>query len=91
MNYAVIFTYSFDEDVAVYLFDDEASAKKFLKESYEEELRIDIEENGWNSSGHINDEGNYAEIVTYFSDRTDITEMKIGNVYSREGEKKNGR
>ena len=32
-NYAVIFTYSFDSDVAVYLFEKEEEAKKFLKEA----------------------------------------------------------
>ena len=57
MNYAVIFTYSFDGDVAVYLFQDELSAKKFLRDSYEEELRIDKEENGLEVYGEISDDG----------------------------------
>ena len=81
MNYAVIFTYSFDDDVAVYLFEKEEEAKKFLKESFENEMRIDTKENGWDSHGYINGEGNYAKIETIFRDHTDKTEMRIGNIY----------
>ena len=81
MNYAVIFNYSFDSDVAVYLFENEEKAKEFLKGSYEEELRIDTEENGWDSRGYINSDGTYAKIETLFSDHTDKTEMRIGNIY----------
>ena len=40
MNCAVIFTYSFDSEVAVYLFEREEDAVKFLFDSYSEELRI---------------------------------------------------
>ena len=80
-NYAVIFNYSFDDDVAVYLFENEEKAKEFLKGSYENELRIDIEENGWYSHGYINGDGTYAKIETIFSDHTDKTEMRIGNIY----------
>ena len=80
-NFAVIFNYSFDNEVAVYLFENEEEAKKFLKESYEEEMRIDTEENGWHSHGYINKDGDYAKIETIFSDHTNKTEMRIGNIY----------
>ena len=82
-SYAVIFTYSFDCDSAVYLFDTFESATKFLESSYAEELRIDSEENGWDTTGLINDEKTYAKIENYFPElnQTDITEFQIGNVY----------
>ena len=84
MNYAVIFTYSFDDEVAVYLFATEDEAKKFLRESYLEELRIDTEESGWDSIGEISDDGWYAKITTNFYSgypHTDVTEFRIGNIY----------
>lgn len=80
-NYAVIFTYNFDSDVAVYLFETEDEAKKFLKDSYAEELRIDIKENGWDSEGFISKDGWYAKITNYFDNGIDITEFRIGNIY----------
>lgn len=81
MNYAVIFTYSFDSDVAVYLFDDEESAKKMLKDNYEHELAIDLLENKWDTEGEISDDGWYAKITNHFTDHDDVTEYRIGNVY----------
>lgn len=84
MNYAVIFTYSFDDEVAVYLFSTEDEAKKFLRESYLEELRIDTEESGWDSVGEISSDGWYAKITTNFYSgcpHTDVTEFRIGNIY----------
>lgn len=80
-NYAVIFTYSFDDEVAVYLFDTEEEAKKFLKDNFEEEIRIDTEENGWDCNWSIEDDGRYAVIFNRFNDKVDTTTMRIGNVY----------
>lgn len=80
MNYAVIFTYSFDDDVAVYLFETEDEAIAFLVGSYKEELRIDAE-NGWDSEGSLEDDGYSAKITTYFSDHINVTEFRIGKVY----------
>lgn len=82
--YGVVFSYSFDDDVSIYLKGTLDEAKRFLKESYEEELRIDVEENGWNSEGFIDENGMYAEIKSYFDDGDnfcDITRFEIGNVY----------
>lgn len=81
-SFAVIFTYSFDDEVAVYLFDTEDEAKKFLKESFEEEVRIDTEENGWDCNSYIEDDGKYAKIFNRFDDRIDATTFRIGNVYN---------
>ena len=80
-SYAVIFTYSFDNDVAVYLFDTFEEAQEFLKGSYEEEMRIDIEENGWDTNGYIEEDCSYARIFNRFTDHTDVTTFRIGNVY----------
>ena len=84
MSYAVIFTYSFDDEVAVYLFETEEEAKNFLANSYKEELRIDTEENEWNSEGTISEDGWYAKIENYFDDEGSepaVTEFRIGNIY----------
>lgn len=81
-SYAVIFDYSFDGEVVVYLFGTYEEAQAFLKTNYEEEMRIDIEENGWDCHGFIEDDCSYARIFNRFTDRTDITTMKIGNVYN---------
>lgn len=81
--YAVIFIYSFDWDVAVYLFEDLEEAKEFLKSSAEEEYRIDTEENGWTTELEFDNDNCYAKITNHFLDRDDITEMHIGNIYSK--------
>ena len=84
MSYAVIFTYNFDDEVAVYLFEAEEEAKNFLESSYKEELRIDTEENEQNSKGTISDDGWYAKIENYYGDEgsePDVTEFRIGNIY----------
>ena len=56
-------------------------AKKFLRDSFNEEVRIDKEENGWDTNAYIDDEGMIAAIFNRFNDRTDVTYMKIGNIY----------
>lgn len=86
-NYAVIFTYSFDDEVEVYLFDTEPEAVKFLLESFKKEIYIDTEENGWSTESFISKDGWYARITNNFDDRddpVDITEFRIGHVYSKE-------
>ena len=82
MNYAVIFNYSFDDETPVYLFSTEEEAINFLIENYQEELRIDLEENEGNSIGEIQSDNRYARITTHFKDRDDITEMRVGNIYA---------
>lgn len=82
MNYAVIFTYSFDPEVPVYLFADFDSAADFLRTSMMKELKIDVEENGWNSVLEFSEDNDYAKITTYFPDHTNITEAYVGTVYS---------
>lgn len=84
LSYAVVFTYSFDDEVAVYLFATEEEATRFLRDQYHEELRVDIEESGWNTEGENSDDWWYAKISNNFDDgdaRIDVTEMRIGRVY----------
>lgn len=80
-SYAVVFTYSFDTDSAVYLFDTQEEAIDYMMKSFEEELRIDQEENGWNSEGHVAEDKMYAEIITHYPSGDSVTEMHIANVY----------
>lgn len=81
-SYAVVFTYSFDTAAAVYLFDTLLEAREFMFKSYKEELRIDVEENGWNSEGYIQEDGMYAKITNHFQDEgDDVTEFHVANIY----------
>lgn len=82
--YAVVFLYSFDDDVAIYPMKTEEDAKDFLLNSYNEEMRIDIEENGWDSVGELNEDKTRATIRTYFDNgdyHCDITVMVVGQIY----------
>ena len=82
-SYAVVFTYSFDDDSATYLFETEEDAEKFLKDSYESELSVGIDENGWwNTYGDLMDGGRYARIVSEFADHEYVTEIHLSNVYA---------
>ena len=63
-QFAVVFTYSFDQDCAVYLFDTEVEAVNYLRENYEEELRIEREENNQNPIAYIEEDGWYAQITS---------------------------
>ena len=78
--YAVVFTYSFDQDCAVYLFQGEQSAKEFLKESFDEELRIEVEENGlhpFHPFSLLSDDGWFGKI----SDNADTAYYHVARVY----------
>ena len=84
-SFAVVFTYSFDDDAAVYLFDTQDEAVDFLKQSILEEYRIDTEENGWDSWYKVADSGLSGELITYFPDHEDHMWVHVGNVYQRKG------
>lgn len=81
MDFAVIFTYSFDDDVAVYLFETFEAAQNYLLNSLYEEHRIDVEENGWDSYFETNEDKTYGRLITQFPDHDDIMEIRIGNIY----------
>ena len=80
MNYAVIFTYSFDNDCAVYLFATEEEAKKFLIDTFQQEVKEDLDLD-WDIEAEISEDGWYAKIINHFTNRDDITEMRIGNIF----------
>lgn len=80
-SYAVIFTYDFDDDVAVYLFSDEEKARTFLRENFEREVEIDTEENGYDTESYIREDGWYAKIINHFDDHDDVTEYRVGIIY----------
>ena len=81
MDYAVVISYSFDEDVIVYLFPTEEEAVSVLQESYEKEYRIETEEDGWDAVGEISESGLYAIITVHFADHDDVTEFRVGSVH----------
>ena len=61
-DYAVVFSYSFDTDCAVTLCESLEQAIAYLKQSFEEELRIETEENGWEVETFHSEDWTYAEI-----------------------------
>lgn len=81
MNYAVVFSYSFDAETVVYLFETENEAKEFLIDNYIEELKSDILDNAYKTEGTLSDSGWEAKITNHFDTHTNITEIKIANVY----------
>lgn len=82
LKYVVVFNYDFDPDCRAYPFEDEDSAKRFLRESFTEEVRVDVEENGYDIESYIQEDGWYARIINHFIERDDITEMRIAVICS---------
>ena len=80
MKYAVIVTYSFDWHTPVWLFKTMEEAKNFLKQSAQNEFRIDTEEDGWKAFLEFDNDEEYAKISVYFNDDTYITEFRIGEI-----------
>lgn len=66
IKYAVVTTYSFDPDVPVALFDSEEAAMAHMREQWEKEKRIDIEENGWTTEANFFEEEGRAEVKNTF-------------------------
>lgn len=80
-QYVVTFRYSFDKDMASYLFVDEDSAKKFLRDNYDCEVKELLEVQHRLVSHSISEDGMYAKIVDCFPDYEDVTEMFISPIY----------
>lgn len=80
-SYAVTFNYSFDDDVAVYLFDTQEDAVQFLVDSILAEYKIEAEENGFPSECEFNEDKTYGVVRTFFKDETDVMEARVGNIY----------
>ena len=80
----LVIHYNFDSEVPVYLFDTEEEALKELKSQFDEELRIQTEENehvqGEDLEVDVSPDGRWASITTYYDDQKDVVEWSIGTV-----------
>lgn len=83
-QYVVVVSYSFDVEKSVWLFDTEEEAIEAIKKQFEEEKRIQIEENGRVLGEDIicviTEDGYYAKIVIDFEDDADVMEWTIGDI-----------
>lgn len=80
--YAVVTTYTFDNEVNVHPCAGEDEAKALLKHFYETEVAQDTA-NGWNFTSEISDDGWRAKITDYpLSGGEDVTEFRIGSIDS---------
>ena len=80
----VTVTYSFDAEVVAIVFDDYEKACAYIKEDFEEEKRIDIEENGW----ELDEELTYckegmAVLATIYNNGTDTVTWTVANVIDK--------
>ena len=75
--FAVKTTYSFDSDEVVVFFGDNDAAKSHLKVDFEREIKIDRDENQWDSEGKLADDGCHAQIANAFLDHNDVTQWDI--------------
>jgi len=84
--YPLVVHYSFDSEVPVWLFDTEEEAVAELRRQFEEEKRIELEENekieGENVFFKISDDGTYAAIIRVVvgNEPNDVTEWTVGNL-----------
>lgn len=87
-KYVVVVSYSFDVERPVWFFDTEEEAIAEIRKQFEEEKRIQIEENerelGDDLICYIEDDGSYARIETDYtkfgSDDVDVIEWTIGTI-----------
>ena len=83
-KYALVTHYSFDSETPVWLFDTVEEAAEELKRQFEEEVRIETEENGHviGEDMEIDVAGDYrwATITMYWDENKDVTEWSVGYV-----------
>lgn len=79
----VVTTYSFDPEVTVVLCGSQEEAEKYLETAYEEEMRIESEENGLDPEGELDLESGSAKItvLSRITGEPDIMEIRIGTLY----------
>lgn len=80
----VTVTYSFDAEVVALVFDSYEKASAYIKEDFENEKRIDIEENGY----EIDEDSTYccedmAVLSTIYSNGIDTTTWTIARVIDK--------
>ncbi len=85
--YIVVVSYSFDGERPLWIFDTEEEAIDCIRTQFEEEKRIEIEENeralGYDLRCVIDDDGYYAKIEVDFRNRVEVTEWTIGSIQNR--------
>lgn len=74
---AVVSTYSFDNEVVIKLCKSEEAAIAYLKQTFDEEVRIDTEECGYKTEATIDDDGYHAVIINHFDDHDNTTRLDI--------------
>ena len=83
-QYVVVVSYSFDREKSVWFFDTEEEAISCIRKQFEEEKRIQIEENEHELENDIrctiDDNGCYARIEIDFEDSVDVMEWTIGDI-----------
>lgn len=84
-QYVVVVSYDFDIEKPVWFFDTEEEAIAEIRKQFEEEKRIQIEENGHvlekDLYCYIDESGHYAKIsIDYFEDESDVMEWTIGTI-----------
>lgn len=75
-NIAVIISTSYSE-ASIHLFDNMDDARRFLRNAYDEDLRIEKEENGFDVTSYISPDNTYGTMIV----NTDVTIYSIGSVY----------
>lgn len=79
--YAVVVTYTFDDDVGVYPCRSEDEAKALLKKFFDGEVALD-KENGNIAESALSVDGWSATITNYRRDGSvDTTTWRVGNIY----------
>jgi hypothetical protein len=87
-RYALVTHYSFDETTPVWLFTSEDKAKTELKSQFDEEIRIEIEENkrsyGSDLETFIDPSGIYAYVKVKYADGDEgLTEWSVSQVENK--------
>ena len=81
----IVVTYSWKDMPTVFLCDNDDEAVETLRKLWEEEKRIEIEENEREDymEADISSDGYYAYIKIFFTDCTDTTEWYIGDLMGK--------
>ena len=80
----VTINYSFDKEVNALVFDDYKKACEYIKENFENEKRIDTEENGWEIDEKLTCyEESMAVLTTIYNGTSETVTWTIANVIDK--------
>jgi len=81
--YAVVFTYSFDHDVAVYLYKTQDEAVQHLEDYLKERFAHEAtdQKTHYGISFDISEDGLYGTYKQHFLDHIETTTVRVGTVY----------